>query len=146
MPAPFLQFQVARFEKYTLTSLVRNLCLIFEYCGRHGYSEIVFRAGKAVIGMIHVPALPGAPRCSMNFEEIRQFVLTDSAALAEGGVDGLMIENFGDVPFYATRVPAHTVAFLSTRSLSKSKRDSRFRLESMFSGTTEWRRLPSRRP
>jgi uncharacterized protein len=74
----------------------------------------VFRAGKAVIGMIHVPALPGAPRCSMNFEGIRRFVLADSAALAEGGVDGLMIENFGDVPFYASRVPAHTVAFLST--------------------------------
>ncbi|HSU31155.1 MAG TPA: BtpA/SgcQ family protein [Bryobacteraceae bacterium] len=74
----------------------------------------MFRTGKAVIGMIHVPALPGAPRCSMNFEKIRQFVLADSAALAEGGVDGLMIENFGDVPFYASRVPAHTVAFLST--------------------------------
>jgi membrane complex biogenesis BtpA family protein len=74
----------------------------------------MFRASKAVIGMIHVPALPGAPRCSMSFEEIRRFVLADSDALAEGGVDGLLIENFGDVPFYASRVPAHTVAFLST--------------------------------
>ena len=75
---------------------------------------MVFRTGKTLIGMIHVPALPGSPRCSMSFEEIRQFVLADSAALAEGGVDGLMIENFGDVPFYASRVPAHTIAFLST--------------------------------
>lgn len=74
----------------------------------------MFRTGKAVIGMIHVPALPGAPRCSMNFEEIRRFVLADAAALAEGGVDGLMIENFGDAPFYPSRVPAHTIAFLST--------------------------------
>ena len=74
---------------------------------------MVFRTAKAVIGMIHVPALPGAPRCSMDINEISRFVLTDSAALAEGGVDGLMIENFGDVPFYATRVPAHTIAFLS---------------------------------
>ena len=64
--------------------------------------------------MIHVPALPGAPRCSMGFEEIRSFVLADAAALAEGGVDGLMIENFGDVPFYGSRVPPHTIAFLST--------------------------------
>jgi membrane complex biogenesis BtpA family protein len=64
--------------------------------------------------MIHVPALPGAPRCSMSFEEIRKFVLADTAALAEGGVDGLMIENFGDLPFYPSRVPAHTIAFLST--------------------------------
>jgi membrane complex biogenesis BtpA family protein len=75
--------------------------------------EIVFRTHKAVIGMIHVPALPGAPRCSMGIDEISRFVLTDSTALAEGGVDGLIIENFGDVPFFATRVPAHTIAFLS---------------------------------
>jgi len=67
--------------------------------------------------MIHVPALPGAPRCSMNFEELRRFVLADSDALAEGGVDGLMIENFGDIPFYPSRVPAHTIAFLSTLAL-----------------------------
>ena len=50
----------------------------------------------------------------MSFEEIRKFVLADTAALAEGGVDGLMIENFGDLPFYPSRVPAHTIAFLST--------------------------------
>lgn len=68
--------------------------------------------------MIHVPALPGAPRCSMNFEEIRRFVLTDSAALAEGGVDGLMVE------FYTTRVPAHTVAFLSTLAFEVKTRFS----------------------
>jgi predicted TIM-barrel enzyme len=37
--------------------------------------------------MIHVPALPGAPRCSMNFEEIRRFVLADAAALADGDND-----------------------------------------------------------
>jgi hypothetical protein len=76
--------------------------------------KFVFRTAKAVIGMIHVPALPGAPRSSMNFEQIRRFVLADAAALAEGGVDGFMIENFGDVPFYPSGVPPHTVAFLST--------------------------------
>jgi membrane complex biogenesis BtpA family protein len=75
---------------------------------------MVFRTGKAIIGMLHVPALPGAPRCSMSFEEIRRFVLADAAALADGGVDGLMIENFGDLPFYPSRVPPHTIAFLST--------------------------------
>jgi len=73
----------------------------------------MFRTPKSVIGMIHVPALPGAPRCSMDFAEIRRFALADADALVEGGVDGLMIENFGDVPFYAARVPAHTIAFLT---------------------------------
>jgi predicted TIM-barrel enzyme len=58
----------------------------------------------------------------MNFEEIRRFVLIDSIALADGGADGLMIENFGDVPFYPARVPAHTVAFLSTLALEVKTR------------------------
>lgn len=73
----------------------------------------MFRSVKPVVGMLHVPALPGSPRCSMNFDEIRAFVLADAAALADGGVDGLMLENFGDVPFYPARVPAHTIAFLT---------------------------------
>src|SRR5689334_10860992 len=67
--------------------------------------------------MVHVPALPGSPRCRMSLEEIRAFVLADALALAEGGVDGIMIENFGDVPFYPSRVPAHTVAFLTALAL-----------------------------
>ena len=28
----------------------------------------------------------------------------------EGGVHGLMMENFGDVPFYPDRVPAYVIA------------------------------------
>jgi predicted TIM-barrel enzyme len=79
----------------------------------------------------------------MNFEEIRRFVLADSTALAEGGVDGLMIENFGDVPFYPAHVPAHTVAFLSTLAL-EVKRLVPLPLGSTSSETTEWRRWRSR--
>jgi membrane complex biogenesis BtpA family protein len=61
---------------------------------------------KIVIGMLHLPALPGAPLSKLKLSEIRDFVLRDTATLAEGGVDGLMMENFGDVPFYPGRVPA----------------------------------------
>jgi membrane complex biogenesis BtpA family protein len=41
---------------------------------------------------------------------VREAVLRDAEALAGGGVDGLMMENFGDVPFYPGRVPAQVVA------------------------------------
>jgi membrane complex biogenesis BtpA family protein len=44
---------------------------------------------------------------------IRKSVLRDADALAGGGVHGLMLENFGDVPFYPGRVPAHTVAAMT---------------------------------
>jgi len=66
-----------------------------------------------VIGMLHAPALPGSARYSGDFAWIQQFVLRDAELLAAGGVDGLMLENFGDTPFYPDRVPAITVAALT---------------------------------
>lgn len=63
-----------------------------------------------VIGMLHVPPLPGAPANRDPLPAIAERVLRDAAALAEGGVHGLMVENFGDAPFYPARVPAHTIA------------------------------------
>jgi uncharacterized protein len=65
---------------------------------------------KPVIGMLHLPALAGAPLCRQSLEEIMELVLRDADALIEGGVHGLMMENFGDVPFYPDRVPAHVIA------------------------------------
>jgi uncharacterized protein len=67
---------------------------------------------RPVIGMIHLPPLPGAPRFNPS-AALRDFVLRDAESLAAGGVDALMLENFGDVPFYPGRVPAHTVAAMT---------------------------------
>ena len=44
---------------------------------------------------------------------IRDAILRDAELLAEGGVHGLMIENFGDAPFFPGRVPAHVVAHIA---------------------------------
>jgi len=66
-----------------------------------------------IIGMLHVPALPGAPRNELHFQAIIDWVVKDAEALVSGGVDGLLVENFGDIPFYPGRVPPHTVAFLT---------------------------------
>lgn len=63
-----------------------------------------------VVGMLHLPPLPGAPRYAGDAVSAPSTVLRDAEALAEGGVHGLMLENFGDVPFYPGRVPAHVVA------------------------------------
>ena len=60
--------------------------------------------------MLHIPPLPGAPRCRADLAAITDFVLRDADLLAGGGVHGLVIENFGDTPFYPGRVPAAVVA------------------------------------
>jgi uncharacterized protein len=66
-----------------------------------------------VIGMLHAPPLPGSPRSAEPIEKIVNRVLQDAETLAAGGVDGLMLENFGDVPFFPQRVPPITVACLT---------------------------------
>jgi hypothetical protein len=45
---------------------------------------------------------------------ITQFVLRDAETLIRGGVNGLLLENFGDAPFARRRVSAGTVAALTT--------------------------------
>jgi uncharacterized protein len=67
-----------------------------------------------LIGMLHVPPLPGSPQSKEQFSAIREHVLRDADALLEGGISNLMIENFGDTPFFPGTVPAHTVAHLTT--------------------------------
>ncbi len=66
-----------------------------------------------VIGMLHLPPLPGSPRSRLSHVELLRFVLADAQTLAVGGVHALMLENFGDTPFYPGRVPAETVAAMT---------------------------------
>jgi len=63
-----------------------------------------------LIGMLHLPPLPGSPRAELRLEAIRARVLRDAEALVTGGIHGLMLENYGDVPFTAGRVNVETIA------------------------------------
>jgi membrane complex biogenesis BtpA family protein len=62
--------------------------------------DAVFGRSKAIIGVIHSWPLPGAPRYQGRpMQEITDFALSEARAYAEGGVDGLIVENHGDIPF-----------------------------------------------
>ena len=69
-----------------------------------------FEAATPVIGVVHLPPLPGAPESDGDRTAIRQRALADATALDDGGVDGMIVENFGDAPFYPDEVPPHVVA------------------------------------
>ncbi|MES9875189.1 MAG: BtpA/SgcQ family protein [Candidatus Sedimenticola sp. PURPLELP] len=66
-----------------------------------------------VIGMVHLAPLPGSPRYDANLNWVQERALKDAQILAQGGVDAMIIENFGDVPFYPGRVPQHVVAHMT---------------------------------
>ena len=72
-----------------------------------------FSVRRPVVGMVHLDALPGAPRFAGSMDAVLDRARSDAEALAAGGVDGVMIENFGDVPFFADRVPAETIAAMT---------------------------------
>jgi hypothetical protein len=46
-------------------------------------------------------------------EEVRRRAAEEAARLEEGGVDGILVENFGDAPFHPGPVPPETVAALA---------------------------------
>lgn len=61
----------------------------------------LFGVPKPVIGMVHLWPLPGAPGYSgYGMGTIIENALRDAEALVEGGVDGLMVENMWDLPYY----------------------------------------------
>jgi uncharacterized protein len=73
-----------------------------------------FSAGKVLLGMVHLAPLPGSPRNGGEpLASILEKARREAAALIEGGLDGCVIENFGDVPFWKDRVPAHVVAAMT---------------------------------
>jgi membrane complex biogenesis BtpA family protein len=73
----------------------------------------IFETPRPVIGMLHSPPLPGAPRWRAPFDRVLDHVLADAHALHQAGVDALLLENFGDVPFHGDRVPPETIAGLA---------------------------------
>src|SRR5215831_4935638 len=73
----------------------------------------MFGADKPIIGMLHLPALPGSPQNKLDMDAILDRVLEDAKVLVDGGLHALVLENFGDIPFYPQQVPPHTVAFMT---------------------------------
>jgi uncharacterized protein len=60
----------------------------------------LFGRTKAVIGVIHSLPLPGAPNYDGDpVERIYAYACAEARRYAEGGVDGLIVENHGDIPF-----------------------------------------------
>lgn len=70
-------------------------------------------APRGIIAMVHVLPLPGSPGWAGSMEAIVERARTDARVLVDGGVDAILVENYGDSPFFAGRVPAETVAGLT---------------------------------
>lgn len=71
-----------------------------------------------LIGVIHLPALPGAPGAAdLHPAEALQLAgaraVREAQLLTRAGFDGIILENFGDVPFVKDQVAPETVAAMA---------------------------------
>lgn len=62
--------------------------------------QAFFPVSKPVIGVIHLRPLPGAPRYDGEaVRDIYAAAAADARTLAQGGIDGIIVENASDLPF-----------------------------------------------
>ena len=72
-----------------------------------------FNVEKPVIGVIHLPPLPGSPRFSGDLSEIVERAVREARILEDCGVNGVIVENFWDVPFKVRVRDAETIASMT---------------------------------
>src|SRR5689334_55434 len=76
-------------------------------------TAVLHFARQRLIGVVHLKALPGAPRFQGKIETILRAALADARAYESGGADAIIIENFGDVPFTKGAVASETIAAMA---------------------------------
>ncbi|MGF1602439.1 MAG: photosystem I biogenesis protein BtpA [Thermosynechococcaceae cyanobacterium] len=73
----------------------------------------LFKSPNPVIGVVHLLPLPTSPRWGGSLKTVIARAEQEAAALAAGGVDGLIIENFFDAPFVKDQVDPAVVSAMS---------------------------------
>jgi uncharacterized protein len=70
-------------------------------------------ARPCLVGVVHLPPLPGSPRSTDECAAIAAGAVRDVRAMAAAGFDHVVLENFGDAPFFADVVPPVTVSAMT---------------------------------
>lgn len=72
-----------------------------------------FQTPNPIIGVVHLLPLPTSARWGGNLKAVIERAEQEATALAAGGVDGIIIENFFDAPFAKTQVNPAVVSAMT---------------------------------
>jgi len=75
--------------------------------------ETLFGVRRALIGMLHVPPLPGTPRASHSIGELVDSMVAEAELYRAAGFHGLILENMHDRPYLNAVVGPEIVAAMS---------------------------------
>ena len=73
-------------------------------------SRDLFGPAKAFIGVVHLLPLPSSPRWGGSMRAVIDRAEEEANILEQGGVNGIIVENFGDVPFRTGRLDPETIS------------------------------------
>ncbi|NEP16376.1 MAG: BtpA/SgcQ family protein [Leptolyngbya sp. SIO4C1] len=73
----------------------------------------VFQTVNPIVGVVHLLPLPTSARWQGSLDAVVERAAQEATALASGGVDAIMVENFFDAPFSKQRVDAAVVSAMS---------------------------------
>ena len=80
----------------------------------------IFGVEKPIIGVVHLLPLPGSPRAT-SLEKVVERAVRDAKAYEDGGVDGIILENFGDAPYLAGSVGPEIIASMTAVAVKVSE-------------------------
>lgn len=75
--------------------------------------EQIFNTPNPIIGVVHLLPLPTSPRWEGNLKAVLDRAEQEATALASGGVNGIVVENFFDAPFAKERVDPAVVSAMT---------------------------------
>ncbi len=73
----------------------------------------IFGSQNPVLGVVHLLPLPGSPRWQGDLQVVIDRAEQEATALASGGVNGIIVENFFDAPFTKGQVDPAVVSAMS---------------------------------
>ena len=73
----------------------------------------IFNNTNPIIGVVHLLPLPTSPRWGGNLQAVIARAEQEATALAAGGVDGIIVENFFDAPFPKDQVDPAVVSAMT---------------------------------
>ncbi|MDG6898782.1 MAG: BtpA/SgcQ family protein [Nitrososphaerota archaeon] len=76
-----------------------------------GFSNLF--SSKPLIGMIHMPPLPGSPGSKLTMKELADYALSEADKLEGAGLDACIVENVGDVPLLKDGLAPYSVAAMA---------------------------------
>ena len=82
----------------------------------------IFGQPKALVGMVHVGALPGTPRQHMSIDEVTAQAVNEAKLLTDAGFDSIIIENMHDTPYVARKVGPEVTAAMAV--IGRAVRDA----------------------